>query len=176
MLFRFTSLCCLAVVLFTQEVQARTYAGLSGLAATADTASTAATNPAGITRFSERANKIELNYIRSETTWESELSNGAVRVSEDDGDLVVPSGYFVMPINDKYSFSFTVLGYGYSEDFGDWPGRYVIESYDALSVSAYPSIAYKVNDKLSLAASLSIAYATFEQERTGGQPAGSRVR
>jgi long-chain fatty acid transport protein len=91
--------------------------------------------------------------------------NGPRFDSEESSETVVPSGYGVWPINESLSASFTILGMGFSDDFGDWPGRYFIESYDSLNVSAFPSLAYRVNDKLSLAGSLALTYASFDQER-----------
>ncbi len=149
-----------------QSALARPYASLSGLAAAADSAATAGTNPAGITRFDESSQRVELIAFFSESEWEGTLGETELGYSsEDSSEIVVPAGYFIKPINDRFSFSFTVLGVGFSDDLGDWPGRYFIETYDSVSISAFPSIAYKVNDKLSIAGSLSLTYAIFEQER-----------
>ncbi len=154
------------IALTSPTLSARPYAGFSGLAASADSAATAGTNPAGATRFDRSAQKIELNIIQSESTWDGRLSSGDREVtSEDSTTLVVPSGYLVKPLNDDLAFSFTVLGFGYSDDFGNWPGRYFIESYEAVSISAFPSLAYELTDQLSVAASLSLTYASFTQER-----------
>jgi long-chain fatty acid transport protein len=145
---------------------ARPHAGFSGLAASADNAGTAGTNPAGITRFDEKTSRIELMAIHSQSTWEGQLGDeGPERRSKESSTTVVPQGYMIRPINEEFTFGFTILGMGFSEDLGDWPGRYVISSYDAVNISAFPSIAYKVNDKLSIAGSLAITYSTFDQER-----------
>jgi long-chain fatty acid transport protein len=124
--------CCLAAA---SVASARPYAGVSGLAASADSAATAGTNPAGITRLSDPAYKVELVLVQSESEWEGRLSETEREVSSDDSTtIVVPSGYLVRPINEDFAFGFTMLGFGYSDDFGDWPGRYFIESYDSLSI------------------------------------------
>ena len=91
--------------------------------------------------------------------------NGPMFESEDSSTTIVPTGYMIRPINDKFSFGFTVLGAGFSDDLGDWPGRYFISSYDSVSISAFPSIAYRVNDSLSIAGSASVTYSIFDQER-----------
>lgn len=145
---------------------ARPYAALSGLAASADSAATAGNNPAGIMRFEESSQRVELLAFLSESTWEGQLGETQRDWESDDStEIVVPSGYMIKPINDDFSFSFTILGYGFSDDLGDWPGRYFIETYDSVSISAFPSLAYRVNDKLSIAGSLSLVYSIFEQER-----------
>jgi long-chain fatty acid transport protein len=145
---------------------ARPYPGLSGLAASADSAETAATNPAGITRFDKRAMEVELMWFTSETKWQSEFSNSDEQFnSTDSGDTLVPRVFYIQPINDRFSASFTILGAGISDDLGDWPGRYFITSYDSVSISAFPSLAYRINDQWSIAGSLAFSYSSFEQDR-----------
>ena len=152
--------------LAVQSLQARPHAGFSGLAAAADSAGTAATNPAGITRFEESTYRVDLITIYSQSTWEGQLGETGPQFSSDESSTtVVPSAYMIKPINDKFTFGFTMLGFGVSDDLGDWPGRYIITSYDSLNISAFPSIAYKVNDKLSVAGSLALSYSVFDQER-----------
>ncbi len=150
----------------TTAVEARPYAGVSGLAASADSATTAGTNPAGMARFDEPAMRGELVLLYSESTWEGSLGNSGREVtSENDTTLVVPSGYIVQPINEDWAFGFTILGFGYSDDFGDLPYRYFIESYDSVSISAFPSLSYRLNDQWSVAGSLALNYSSFEQSR-----------
>lgn len=45
----------------------------------------------------------------------------------------------------------------------DWVGRYFIEEYSLVYISAFPSVAYRVNDKLSIAGSLALTYSNFTQ-------------
>ena len=148
-------LTCLPCILTVNPavVMARPYAGFSGLAAAADSALTAGTNPAGITRFEKPAYQVEALAFFNQSTWEGELGDsGQTSRSSESGETFVPSGYLIRPINDEFSFSFTLLGMGFSDDLGDWPGKYFITSYESVNVSAFPSIAYRINDKLSVAA------------------------
>ncbi len=155
-----------AVLASANTALARPYAGFTGMAAAADSAATAATNPAGATRFDEQVMKVELISIFMESTWDGEINGGETTFQSDDSmEMYVPSGYMVRPINDEFSFSFTILGSGMSDDLGDWIGKYFIESYEAINISAFPSISYKINDRLSIAGSLSLTYAVFNQER-----------
>ena len=163
-IFLLATLICSLLV--TQLVHSRPYPGLSGLAASADSAETAATNPAGITRFDKRAFGIEIMWFTSESEWESEFTGtGGEFNSKDSDDTIVPRIFFIQPLNDRLSASFTILGTGFSDDLGEWPGRYFIKSYDSVLISAFPSLAYRLNDKWSVAASLAISYSSFEQER-----------
>jgi long-chain fatty acid transport protein len=145
---------------------ARPYPLGTGMAASADSAQTASSNPAGIARFSERAAEADILWFTSESEWESEFSGTGTRFnSKDSSDTVVPRLAIIQPINDKFTTSFTFLGTGFSDDLGDWPGRYFIESYDSVLISAFPSLAWRIDDQWSVAASAAITYSSFEQER-----------
>ena len=143
------------------------YPAQTGVSAAADNASTAGTNPAGITRFDSRNMRFELLGFFSDNTWEGQLgATGPPIVSEEDGTTIIPSGSMIMPIHDNWWFGFTVLGSGFSEDYDDgWPGRYFIEGYDLLYLSAFPSVATKFGEKLSVAGSLAITYTSYEQDK-----------
>ena len=145
---------------------ARPYPLGTGLAAAADSAQTASSNPAGISRFSQRALYGDVLLFTSESEWESEFSGTGTRFnSKDSSETVVPRVAIIQPINDKFSTSFTFLGTGFSDDLGDWPGRYFIESYDSVFISAFPSLAYRIDEQWSVATSVAITYTSFEQER-----------
>ena len=147
-------------------VDARPYPLGTGMAASADSAQTASSNPAGISRFADRAMSAEILFFNSESEWESEFSGSGNRFdTKDSGETVVPRLAIVQPINDRLAASFTFLGTGFSDDLGDWPGRYFIESYDSVYVSAFPSLAWRIDDRWSVAGSLAITYSSFEQER-----------
>jgi long-chain fatty acid transport protein len=156
----------LLAALASEVSHARPYPLGTGLAASADSAQTASSNPAGITRFSRRAVDADVLWFTSESEWESEFSGtGTQSNSRSSGDTVIPRFAIIQPINDRFTTSFTFLGTGFSDDLGDWPGRYFIQSYDSIFVSAFPSLAYRIDDRWSIAASAAITYTSFEQER-----------
>jgi long-chain fatty acid transport protein len=141
----------------------------SGLTAQADSAVTAADNPAGITRFDSTQIRGDLFYIDSESTWENSVDTGAgpspVSRTNTQGDLIAPNFSIIKPLADKWFFGFSMLAYSISEDYGDeWVGKYAIQEYDLVFISAYPSIAYKVTDEWSVAASVAGSYTRFEQK------------
>jgi long-chain fatty acid transport protein len=139
----------------------------TGISAAATDASTAGTNPAGITRFDSRNTRFELLGFFTDNTWEGRIGNTGPTVrSDDDSTTIVPSGNMVLPFHENWWFGFTMLGSGFSEDYEDgWPGRYFIEEYELLYLSAFPSVATKLNEKLSVAGSLAITYTSYEQEK-----------
>jgi long-chain fatty acid transport protein len=145
---------------------ARPYPLGTGMAASADGAQTASANPAGISRFSQRTAEVDVLWFSSESRWESEFSDtGTQSNSRSSGNTVIPRFAIIQPINDRFTTSFTFLGTGFSDDLGDWPGRYFIQSYDSIFVSAFPSVAYRIDDRWSVAASAAFTYSRFEQER-----------
>jgi long-chain fatty acid transport protein len=149
-----------------EVANARPYPLGTGLAASADSAQTASSNPAGVSRFSQRAVDADVLWFSSESEWESEFSGtGTQSNSTNSGDTVIPRFAIIQPINDRLTTSFTFLGTAFSDDLGDWPGRYFIQSYDSIFVSAFPSLAYRIDDRWSVAASAAITYSSFEQER-----------
>ena len=154
-------------LLLVQVVNARPYPAATGIAAAADSAAVAANNPAGMTRFDSLNMRFEALGFFSDNTWESQIgANGPTVRSEDSSSTFIPTISLVMPLKNDWHFGFTVLGMASSEDFGkDWPGRYIIQDYDLLYVSAFPSIARRLNDKWSFAASLALTYTSYEQNK-----------
>lgn len=148
-------------------VSARPYPVQTGISAAADNASVAGKNPAGLTRFDERNTRFEVLGFFTDNTWEGRIGDsGPTFRSEDSSTTIVPSGNLVLPLKNDWVFGFTVLGSAFEEDFDDgWPGRYFIEDFELLYISAFPSLARKVTDKLSLAASLALTYTTYEQNK-----------
>ena len=162
----------LAFLIICQFFVAQAFAGgpypaVSGLSATVDDAAVAGTNPAGMTYFDDRESRFELLGFFSESSWEGSLGeSGEVLTSDSDSSLIVPVAAFVMPIRDNWWFGFTVQGMGFNEEFDDdWPGRYFLQEYELLYISAFPSIATKLTDRLSVAASLALTYTTYDQRK-----------
>jgi long-chain fatty acid transport protein len=139
----------------------------SGIAASAQDATAAGNNPAAITRFDEFAIQAGVFAFFSDSTFEGTSSGtGANFVSESDSTTVIPSGSLIKPFGKNWWFGFTVLGAGFSDDFGEnWAGRYIIQDYTLAYVSLYPSLATKLTDKLSVAGSLMVTYTIFEQNK-----------
>ncbi|TDJ43617.1 MAG: hypothetical protein E2O51_07875 [Gammaproteobacteria bacterium] len=143
------------------------YPSMSGISAAADDASVAGSNPAGMTRFDSRVTRGEILGFFTDNTWEGRIGTTGPDVrSVDSGTTIIPAGNLVVPFRDNWWFGFTVLGSGFSEDYGaGWPGRYFIQDYELLYVSAFPSIATKLTDKLSIAGSLAMTYTSYEQNK-----------
>ena len=143
------------------------YPAQSGISAAADDANVAGNNPAAMTLLDSRQYRGGVFTFVSDSTFEGQVGDsGPMFVSESDSVTVIPSFSFVTPFKDDWRFGFTVLGMGFSEDYGaDWAARYLIQEYTLITLTAFPSIAKKVTDKLSLAGSLMLSYTSFEQQK-----------
>lgn len=157
---------CLGIVL-VQAANARPYPAQTGISAAADSAMVAGTNPAGMTRFDSLNLRVEVLGFFTDNTWEGRIgTSGPTLKSEDSSTTIIPTVSLVMPIKNDWYFGFSVLGSGFSEDFGaNWPGRYFIQEYELLYISAFPSIARRINDKWSVAGSLALTYTSYEQTK-----------
>jgi len=166
MTLRRTAVLGLLLVMCGTAMAKGPHPAMSGIMAAADDAAVAGSNPAAMTRFDERVMRVEVYAFIPDNTWEGQLGNGTTFRLKEDDSTVIPSGKIVMPFRDNYWFGFTILGSGFSEDFGEsWPGRYFVQDYDLLYISAFPSIATKINDQWSVAASLAITYTSYEQNK-----------
>ena len=176
---RFFIIICVCVA---SAAHAGPYPAKSGISAAGDDASVAGNNPAAMTLLESRQYRAGMFTFVSDSTFEGQVgTDGPTFVSESDSVTVIPSFSFVQPFKDDWRFGFTVLGMGFSEDYGeDWAARYVVQDYTLLYLTAFPSIAKKVTDKLSLAGSLMLTYTVFEQTKAvinlpPGSPDGQMV-
>ncbi len=55
----------------------------------------------------------------------------------------------------------------------DWAGRYLVQDVTVFTVSAMPSIAYRVNDKLSLGAGAMVMFAALDEKIAAPPPLGT---
>ncbi len=158
-------LATVAAVLFCGQVFAGGFAihewsargdGMGGtLIGRADDASALAYNPAGITQLAEPQIIAGLSGIAPshEVRTINPYTGEEKTTTSEDNIWLVPHFYAVAPITDKWYFglgTFTRFGLGTEYD-SKWPGRYQSVKSVVQSVSVNPNIAYKVNDKLSLA-------------------------
>ncbi len=146
----------------------------AGAAAVAEDASTIYFNPAGMTNL-EGTQMVMAGHVivpsadfNNRGSYVNPLLTGGTPVagslggSNDNGGVtaLVPNLYFSSQINDKL-----FAGVGINAPFGlsteydkDWVGRYHAVSSEIQTININPSIAYKVNDKLSLGAGISAQY------------------
>ena len=134
----------------------------AGAAATADEAGTIWWNPAGMTRLTGISVTTALHLIKPEAKFQDQGSQAACVSAAvcrslggnggDAGDLApVPNLYVAIPLGR------IALGLGLSGPFGlkteydsDWLGRYQAIKSDVKTMNINPSIAFKINDMISI--------------------------
>ena len=145
----------------------------AGYSARAQDASTAFTNPAGMTRLegTQALAGGQLMWLNNRFS----IGDGtSAALGGNDGGRVFGSGGFVPgggafvthSLSPDLKVGFAVAGnFGSILDYDDdWVGRYRVQQATILGVSFVPSIAYRVNDKLSLGAGVNAMYGIFKQQ------------
>lgn len=129
----------------------------AGSAAVADNASTIYFNPAGMTKLQAHEFSVGVDGVRPSFKFTNNGSSVAPAATGSNGGdagdwAAVPNGYFSWALtNDLY------LGLGVGAPFGllteydsDWVGRFQAIKFDIKTINVNPSIAYRLNDKVSL--------------------------
>ena len=129
--------------------------GAAGIAGRAQDAGTVFTNPAGMTRFNDNAMLASGGATFVHAPFNPDSGN---TISGTDGSAtgVVPYGTFayIYPVSDKLKLGVNVgNNFGLSLDWGtDWVGRYTATQAAMFAPQVQPTMAYKVNDWLSVGA------------------------
>ena len=149
----------------------------AGQAASAQDASTIYFNPAGMTRLPGRSFVVAGHLIQPSASFNNTATTAAVSTSGGTGPFalngaggdagglaVIPSAYLSWQLNSKL-----FAGVGVSVPFGlkteydsTWMGRFHALKSEIKTININPSIAYKVNDTLSLGAGLNYQHVEAE--------------
>jgi long-chain fatty acid transport protein len=145
----------------------------AGYGARAQDASTILTNPAGMTRLDGNQLLVSGQLLWGNTKFSTASGTSPALGSDDGGYAVGSDGWFVGG-GPFYSYSVSPqlkLGFALTGNFGaplkyddNWVGRYYVQKATILGLSFLPSIAYKVNDKLSVGASLNAMYGIYQNQ------------
>jgi len=149
----------------------------AGANAVADDASTSFHNAAGMTRIKgkELMGTGGLLYatVKFDPDSDTPISGG------DGGDAGGPApivgGFYVHSLSDKWKLGanlITITGAVLDYD-DDWTGRYLNTEVTLLTMTFYPSVAYRVNDWLSLGGGPQIMYADLEMKAKAPTPNGT---
>lgn len=138
----------------------------AGSAAVAENASTIYFNPAGMTQLKEREISVGLAAVKPSFEFKNKgstmLNAPALPTSGGDGSDAgswgaIPNGYLSWALTkDLYA------GVGFGATFGlvteyddDWVGRAQALKFDLKTINVNPSVAYRINDKVSIGAGVS---------------------
>jgi long-chain fatty acid transport protein len=146
----------------------------AGLVASADDPSAVFYNPAGITQL--KGTQIQLGVTAITPSYSVDVSTGTAPGSygSQTNWFFPPHAYLTYQINDNWYFGLGEFSrYGLGTEFQNgWPGRYNSYRASIVEMEINPNIAYKVNDKLSIAAGLVGSYFNVTLQRalpaTGG--------
>lgn len=159
-----------AFVLLSQPAQAEGFLmtewsarGLSlagGMVGRADDASAIAYNAAGITQLPGTHVMGGVTIVSPYGSIERETAGGSHTTHVKPATWTPFHGYITHQLNDNVWLGFGMfsrfgLGNGYS---GDWAGKYNLIDVGLQTVSAVPTVAYKINDMFSVALGLDLMY------------------
>ena len=142
--------------------QGNAYAGASAFA---NDASTIYFNPAGMTRLSRQL-IAGAHWVSTSAEFDGTATDpGGGTVSGGDGgnaggDGIVPNLYFTAPLGSGIFFGIGINApFGLSTEYDDdWKGRYHAIESDLKTININPSLAYRVNNKLSVGAGFNMQY------------------
>ncbi len=142
----------------------------AGGAASAEDASTLFFNPAGMMRLSGQQMSLVLHAIKPSVEFSNTAGIAAPgrQLGNSGGDAghwaAVPNFYYVAELSPQLR-----AGVGISSPFGlktdydaNWMGRFQAIKSELQTININPSLAYKINDKLSVGAGLDVQYISAE--------------
>lgn len=139
----------------------------AGGAAAADDASVAWYNPALMTLLPGTRFGIAAHALRPSFKFENTNSTAAGNDGGDGGDWAyVPNAFFTMAVNPNLSFGLALnVPFGLKTEYDpNWRGRFLAIKSEIKTVNLNPSIAYKINNIVSIGAGIS--YQKLEAELT----------
>lgn len=133
--------------------------GMGGaFVAQADDPSALYFNPAGITQLDRAHLSLGVSPITPSASFESDITGETT--DADESSFYIPNFYYTMKNTDKISTGLAVFSnYGLATEWPEnWEGRYITGGTKAeiITMTINPNIAYKVTDKLSVAAGVDI--------------------
>ncbi len=140
----------------------------AGMIARADDPSTVAYNPAGITQLEGYNLQATTTMITVQSTVKTRnMYDGEWESTANEREYhFLPTSYLTAQLSDKFFLGagvFTRFGLGIDWKDG-WAGRYSTANAEMRSVSGNANLAYKANDKLSLAAGIEVITADVTLE------------
>lgn len=153
---------------YLAEVGTPTSLGTGGVANPTNTqhADAAWTNPAGMTGLDVDSMLAGLQVVAPKMEFDTSVATGG---GDDGGNAgkvaVVPSFFYVKKLSGRFRLGFSSTApQGGGVDYGnDFAGRYQTSKASLAAIALSPSIAYKINKRLSLGAGVSFIYTKFEQ-------------
>jgi len=145
----------------------------AGSAAVADNASTIFFNPAGMTQLKDREFSGGLSLIAPSFKFSNNGSNVGLLANTGNGSdagslAAVPNAYVSWALNkDLYVGVGMSVPFGLKTDYGNsWVGAAQARSFSVETININPSIAYRVNDAVSVGGGVSYQHLSAKYKRT----------
>lgn len=149
------------------EWSARGTSLAGGLVARADDPSAIAYNAAGITQlpgtqfmggFAINSSSSDIDTLRADGKSHHSTTKGNI--------LPLPQVYISHQLNDQVWLGFGIFSrFGIRNEYSDnWIGRYNVTDISMQTVSAVPTVAFKVNDMLSVSAGVEVVYGLYNEK------------
>jgi len=154
----------------------------AGAGAIAEDASTALFNPAGV-MFLDKPQSLATGMVidvSAKFRQDSATSTGLTAVARADGTRPASNGgdagsrplagayFYARPVDDKWGWGFSLasisgaaLEYKEPQDFA---GRYWADEVELLTITAAPSVSYRINDELSVGFAMSIMFGSLDMD------------
>ena len=153
----------------------------AGSAAVADNASTNFFNPAGLTQLPGTQISLGVSAVGPSYRFRDQGSTGLNTNGSTGGDAgswaAVPNAYFSQQLNERLYFGFGVSApFGLATEYnaGNWIGANQAVKSEIRTINYNPSLAYRLNDKVSLGFGLN--YQMIDAEMTNALAGGYRVK
>ncbi|MGB5442150.1 MAG: outer membrane protein transport protein [Gammaproteobacteria bacterium] len=159
----------LAAGFYLSELGTPASLGTGGVANPTNTygADSSWTNPAGMTGLQEDQIVGGFQFILPSVKFDSSIATGGGSDGDNAGEPVVaPSFFYVNKISERLRLGFSLAGtHGGGVDYGDdFVGRYSVQRAELSAIALSPSLGFKVNDRLSLGAGVSILYTRLDED------------
>ena len=149
----------------------------AGTNAVASDASTSFHNPAGMARIKGKELMGTGGFIYSTVKFDPDSDTPIPGGNGGDagGPAPVLGGFYVHSLNDRWKLGASLISIsGALLDYdNDWTGRYLNTDVTLLTLTFYPSVAYRVNNWLSLGGGPQIMYADLELKAKAPPPIGN---
>jgi long-chain fatty acid transport protein len=149
----------------------------AGTNAVASDASTSFHNPAGMARIKGKELMGTGGFIYSTVKFDpdADLPIPGGNGGDAGGPAPVLGGFYVHSLNDRWKLGASLISIsGALLDYdNDWTGRYLNTDVTLLTLTFYPSVAYRVNNWLSLGGGPQIMYADLELKAKAPPPIGN---
>ena len=149
----------------------------AGTNAVASDASTSFHNPAGMARIKGKQLMGTGGFIYSTIKFDPDADTPIPGGNGGDagGPAPVLGGFYVHSLNDRWKLGASLISIsGALLDYdNDWTGRYLNTDVTLLTLTFYPSVAYRVNNWLSLGGGPQIMYADLELKAKAPPPIGN---